>query len=170
MAETENAAGKTTSPMEVANGKTRENATGTLGDAIAWAARAHSGQYDKGGEPYILHPLRVMSRMGTEPLRIAAVMHDMVEDCGVTLGQGEATFGPVIADAIDALTRREGESYTDFIDRCRQNYIARKVKLEDLHDNMDLSRLGREPTDADKRRYEKYVKAGRRLIASSEGE
>lgn len=140
---------------------------GTLGDAIAWAAKAHDGQFDKGGQPYILHPLRVMSRMDDAPHRIVAVMHDMVEDCGVTLGQVGATFGPHIAEAIDALTRREGESYREFIQRCKGNEMARKVKLADLRDNMDLGRLGRKPNAADRRRAHKYAEAKRTLLDAS---
>jgi (p)ppGpp synthase/HD superfamily hydrolase len=139
---------------------------GTLEDAIAWAAKLHEGQVDKAGQPYILHPLRVMSKMETEAHRIAAVLHDTVEDCGVSLGAVEATFGREIGAAVDALSRREGETYTDFIARCGRNKLATIVKLADLRDNMDLGRLGRKPTPADKRRAHKYAQAKKQLRAA----
>jgi (p)ppGpp synthase/HD superfamily hydrolase len=136
-----------------------------LETAIAFAAVMHRGQVDKGGEPYILHPLRIMGKMVTREQRIAAVLHDVVEDCDVSLEKIEQMFGPVIAAAVDALTRREGESYMEFIDRACTNEIALFVKLADVRDNLDLSRLGRKPTPADKRRTGKYIAAKSRILA-----
>lgn len=137
-------------------------ANGDLEAAIALAAEAHRGQVDKAGRPYILHPLRVMQKLDSEPKRIAAVLHDVVEDCGVPLAKLAVCFGEPIAVAVDALTRREGESYADFIERCGVNDIARAVKLADLCDNMDLSRLP-EVTDRDRARQTKYRRARDRL-------
>src|SRR3546814_4126281 len=81
----------------------------------------------------------------TEEQRIAAVLHDTYEDGGITIEYIEEHFGKRIADAVDALSRRlnEGETYSEFIHRCGKNEIARPVKLEDLKDNMDETRLGR---------------------------
>ena len=83
----------------------------TLERAIQIAAEAHSGQFDKGGEPYILHPLRVMLRMQSNEERIVAVLHDVVEDSRdhsiETLSQ--EGFAPAITEAVGALTKRQGE-------------------------------------------------------------
>lgn len=130
-----------------------------IDEAIALAVEAHRGQVDKAGEPYILHPLRVMLACKGEAKRIAAVLHDTVEDSGLEISLIRHRFGAEVADAVDCLSRRDGETYTDFIERCRSNPIARSVKLADLADNMDLSRLGREPTITDAQRQQKYAEA-----------
>jgi (p)ppGpp synthase/HD superfamily hydrolase len=140
-----------------------------LDQAIILATRVHAGQKDKGGAPYILHPLRLMSRCASDVDRIVAVLHDIVEDgkaVGITIKGIENQFGATIADAVDALSRRveEGETYSQFIERCAANPIARRVKLIDLEDNMDLTRLGREPTSDDERRLKKYAKARAKLM------
>jgi len=132
---------------------------GDLSDAIALATQAHRGQVDKGGQPYILHPLRVMLACQTEEQRIAAVLHDVVEDSGFVMSDIASKFGPTIAYAVDALSRREDEDYDAFIARCAANPISRVVKLADITDNMDVRRLGREPTAADAKRIEKYERA-----------
>jgi (p)ppGpp synthase/HD superfamily hydrolase len=96
----------------------------TLEKAISIAVRAHRGQTDKAGAPYILHPLRLMMRMNSEAARIAAVLHDAVEDSGgrVTLERlGDAGFSKDIVHAVDCLTRRHRERYDDFIARARAN-------------------------------------------------
>lgn len=110
--------------------------------AISLACQAHRGQSDKGGGAYILHPLRLMMRF-TEPKKmIVAVLHDAVEDGDVTLEMlAAAGFSDEVVAAIDCLTRREGESYDQFIARVATNELARTVKIEDLRDNMDLTRL-----------------------------
>ena len=136
-----------------------------LETAISLACEFHNGQKDKGGQPYILHPLRVMLKLDDEDKRIAAVLHDTVEDCGLEIGPIRKQFGAEIAEAVDALTRREGESYMEFIERCGANEIARAVKWADLCDNMKLERLGREPTPEDAKRQRKYWKARERLTA-----
>lgn len=132
-----------------------------LEDAIALAARCHRHSTDKGGNPYILHPLRVMLKMDDEPSRIAAVLHDVIEDCGLSLFDIRR-FGADVAAAVDALTRRRGESYDSYIDRVSQNEIAIQVKLADLEDNCDLSRI-KEPTERDRERREKYLAAINKL-------
>jgi (p)ppGpp synthase/HD superfamily hydrolase len=83
----------------------------TLERAIALAAAAHAGQRDKGGEPYILHPLRVMLRLRDDDARIVAVLHDVLEDTPLTRAALEAEgFSAPILDALDALTKRPGET------------------------------------------------------------
>jgi len=114
----------------------------TLEDAIALAVEAHRGQRDKAGQAYILHPLRVMMRLETEPERMAAILHDVVEDTPYTLERlRELGYPQEVLGALDCLTKREGESYEAFIERVRPHPLARRVKLADLEDNMDVRRL-----------------------------
>lgn len=114
----------------------------TLEDAIALAVEAHRGQRDKAGQSYILHPLRVMMRLQTEAERMAAILHDVVEDTPYTLERLRALGYPEeVLGALDCLTKREGESYEAFIERLRPHPLARRVKLADLEDNMDVRRL-----------------------------
>ena len=131
----------------------------TLERAIAIAAEAHAGQIDKGGNPYILHPLRVMLRLEDADARIAAVLHDVVEDSPWTLEQLRAEgFWPAVIDAVESVTKREGEEYEDFVRRAAQNTIGRIVKRADLEDNLDLSRV-KSPGERDRERIEKYRRA-----------
>ena len=114
----------------------------TLDKAIAIAAEAHTGQVDKMGAPYILHPLRLMLRFEGETERMVAVLHDVVEDSTVTLADLRAAgFAPAVIDALDCLTHRAELSYTDYVARLSDNPLARRVKLADLEDNMDMRRL-----------------------------
>ncbi|MDP9513847.1 GTP pyrophosphokinase [Pseudomonas protegens] len=131
----------------------------TLERAIAIAARAHAGQVDKGGAPYILHPLRVMLRLSEPREQLVAVLHDVIEDSPVTLEQlrGEG-FSEEVLLALAALTKVEGEDYSGFIRRAAQNPLARRVKRADLAENSDLSRIP-EPSEDDRRRLEKYRQA-----------
>jgi len=132
---------------------------GTLERAIAIAAEEHEGQLDKAGEPYVLHPLRMMLAVTTPEARMAAVLHDVVEDTPVTLEQLRAEgFPAAVVEAVEALTKREGEEYEAFIRRVAPNPIAREVKLADLKDNSDLSRIA-EPTEKDRVRIEKHRRA-----------
>jgi hypothetical protein len=139
---------------------------GSLECAIAIALAAHAGQKDKAGAPYILHPLRVMLRQASEAARIAAVLHDVVEDGdGWTLQRLRAEgFSEVVVSAVDAVTKRpeeEGEDldcYLAFVRRAAAHPIGRLVKRADLEDNCDLSRIAR-PTERDLRRIEKYRRA-----------
>ena len=131
----------------------------TLERAIVIAAEAHAGQRDKAGAPYILHPLRVMARMKSDEERIVAVLHDVVEDTDWTLERlGAEGFDERILEAIDSLTHRPQESYEEFVERAGRNTIGRRVKVADLEDNSDLSRIA-QPTDRDYARLEKYRKA-----------
>lgn len=128
----------------------------TLERAIALAASAHQGQVDKAGAPYILHPLRVMQKMSNNNERIVAVLHDVVEDCQVTFDQLRSEgFSDEVIDAIDSVTKRKGEDYEQFVTRAAANPIGHAVKLADLRDNMDLSRIP-SPSAKDIMRVEKY--------------
>lgn len=131
--------------------------------AIVIAAEAHKGDLDKAGEMYVLHPLRVMMRMTTEKKRITAVLHDLLEDTAWEAEDLRAEgFSEEILQALDHLTRREGEVYHLYVERAAQHPLARRVKKMDLEDNMDLSRLPN-PTEEDLARVEKYRQALRIL-------
>ena len=128
----------------------------TLERAIAIAAEAHAGQTDKGGQPYVLHPLRVMLRVATESERIAAVLHDVVEDSDVSLQALSAEgFSDDVVCAVEALTKRPGETRLEAAHRAAANAIARVVKLADNAENLDVSRVP-EPTPGDFARLEEY--------------
>ncbi len=134
-----------------------------LEKAIQKAAQAHEGQKDKAGQPYILHPLRVMLRTDNEIERICAVLHDVIEDTPITLEMlKDDGFPSEVLTVLEALTKRQGESYEDFISRVLENETACRVKLADLADNMDLSRL-QAPSEEDFQRVEKYKKAVARI-------
>jgi (p)ppGpp synthase/HD superfamily hydrolase len=138
--------------------------------AIALALQAHAGQVDKVGAPYILHPLRVMAEMTRDVERIAAVLHDSVED-----SDGRVTFDTIAAigappeaiEAIRVLTRTDDGSeaaYAAYIDKVAANPIARRVKLADLKDNLDTRRLP-QVTERDAARLSKYLKTYAKLQA-----
>lgn len=112
-----------------------------LFDAIALARKAHSGSVDKAGKAYIEHPERVASRLNSQDEKIVGWLHDVVEDTDVTLDQIREMFGPKIAEAVDAITHRSGESWAEYLCRVKMNPIARLVKIQDLVDNSNLSRF-----------------------------
>ena len=135
----------------------------TLERAIEIAAAAHSGAYDKAGEPYILHPLKVMFRVTTKVERIAAVLHDVVEDTSVTLDDLRTEgFSEDVLRAVSALTKRDGETRIQAAMRAAADPIARIVKLADNSENMDISRISN-PSTKDFQRLEEY-KAVRALL------
>jgi (p)ppGpp synthase/HD superfamily hydrolase len=128
--------------------------------AIAIAVEAHGGQRDKSGAPYVLHPLRVMLSLPSNDERIVAVLHDVCEDCpGWTFERLRAEgFSERILTALNSVTKRDGEAYEDFVRRAADNPVGRAVKLADMKDNCDLSRIS-SPTERDFARIEKYKKA-----------
>ncbi|MCE1229714.1 MAG: HD domain-containing protein [Firmicutes bacterium] len=131
----------------------------SLERAIAIAAQAHEGQVDIAGAPYILHPLRVMLRLSGMTERIVAVLHDVLEDTSVTeeVLRNEG-FSEAIIGSVQSVTRREDESYEVFVARAANDPIGRLVKMADLEDNSDLSRIAN-PTIKDIQRVEKYQRA-----------
>lgn len=133
--------------------------------AILIATTAHQGQTDKAGAPYILHPLRVMLSCKTEDEQICAVLHDVIEDTSVTFEDlRSAGFKEEIIVAVTALTKCKNEVYDDFINRVLQNQLACHVKLADLSDNMNLSRIPN-PSEEDYQRVEKYRRASDKILA-----
>lgn len=128
----------------------------TLEQAISLAAQQHEGQVDKANAPYILHPLRVMLNVPTIEHKIVAVLHDILEDTETTIEDlYQFGFQEHIIDAIVALTKKQGETRLEAAQRARQNPIARVVKLADINDNMDLSRI-QSPTIKDFERLKEY--------------
>ena len=127
--------------------------------ALQIARRAHAGQLDKGGRPYIEHPIAVAAMVDTEREKAAALLHDVIEDSGVTAEQLAAKgIDPDVIRAVVALTKT-GEPYDQYLERVKADAIARPVKIADLRHNMDLSRLGKEPDQRDLERLDKYRKA-----------
>jgi (p)ppGpp synthase/HD superfamily hydrolase len=128
----------------------------TLERAIAIAAEAHAGQRDKAGFPYVLHALRVMLNVASEEERIVAALHDVVEDCPAwnferLRGEG---FSPRVIAALESVTKRDREDYEAFVRRAASNPIGRAVKLADLRENCDLSRIA-DPSERDRERLRK---------------
>lgn len=136
-----------------------------LTQAIQLAAAAHQGQTDKAGQPYILHPLRVMLALEREEDRIVAVLHDVVEDTEISASDlRNKGFSETVIEAVLALTRGHGETYDSFIARCVINDIARRVKLADIDDNMRPDRV--EAAKLDSSLLERYRKARSTLEAT----
>ena len=137
----------------------------TLERAIEIASEAHKGQYDKAGNDYIGHPLRVMDMGRSEEEKIVGVLHDVVEDTDWTFEMLAAEgFSQDIIAALKCVTKiSENENYDDFIERVKKNPLAATVKINDLSDNMDIRRL---PylSDKDVKRLKKYLKAYKKLV------
>jgi (p)ppGpp synthase/HD superfamily hydrolase len=130
--------------------------------AIQIAVSAHAGAKDKAGNPYVLHPLNVMQRVRShgEEAMIAAVLHDVVEDSDWTLDKlRHEGFNTEVITAVDALSRRQGETYEDFIARAMGHPIGRIVKIADLEENMDIRRLQHDLTEKDAERLRRYQRA-----------
>ena len=128
--------------------------------AIEISVEAHKGQIDKGGSPYILHPLRVMGNVDGESEKIVAVLHDVVEDSNWTfealLAEG---FSNEVIEALKSVTKNsDDEDYDSFIQRAIRNPIGHKVKIADLRDNLDVNRIA-ELGEKDLQRINKYKKA-----------
>jgi hypothetical protein len=138
--------------------------------AIEIAIEAHKGDLDKGSNPYVLHPLRMMFAVNTEEEKIVAVLHDVVEDAkhkGWNFKRlQEEGFSKQILDALESVTKKtDDEDYDDFIDRALKNPIGREVKIADITDNLDVNRIGK-LTEKDMKRLNKYKKALARLTGN----
>ncbi len=143
---------------------TKEETARLLDKAAMICVTKHAGQRDKMGCAYFQHPMRVAMHCTTDAEKIVALLHDTIEDTDVTpdylLAEG---FPREIVDAVLSVTKREGESYEDFVRRAKQNPIGRVVKLHDLEDNLNALRL--DHFDADMAaRYNKYLAARRFLL------
>lgn len=126
---------------------------------MSFAKVVHKGQVDKAGADYINHPMRVASRMKADEERVVAWLHDVVEDCEmIDVKDIRKVFGKETAKAVDAITHRKGESWSGYLCRVKKNKVARKVKISDLIDNSNLSRLP-VVTEKDVERQAKYNRA-----------
>lgn len=135
-----------------------------LESAILIAIKAHQNQVDKGGLPYILHPLRIMIKMQTDEEMIVALLHDVVEDSEISLKDiSKYEFDKKIMSALKVLTYSTNQNYEDYIKKISKNKLARKIKIADLTDNMNLNRL---PylNKKDFERIKKYHKALKYLL------
>lgn len=124
--------------------------------ALSVALNAHQDQVDKGGQPYIWHPIRVALNFDSAVFRAVALLHDVLEDTDITEDELRDAFGDNVADAVVALTRTPGQGYGAFIEQCAKNPLAKAVKIADLEDNMTVARLPQPLTDADRKRLKKY--------------
>ena len=125
---------------------------------IIIAYEAHKNQVDKSGVPYIYHPIHVAEQMDTENECIIALLHDVVEDTNVTFKQLEEVFSKEIIDILKLLTKKKEIDYYEYINKIKENAVARKAKIADIKHNLDRSRLD-VITDKDIKREEKYKKA-----------
>ena len=119
----------------------------------------HAEQRDKAGKAYFLHPLSIAVKCETDEEKIVALLHDVVEDGDINgdflIRNG---FSNSVVDAIISLTKKEEEEYDDFIKRLASNSLARKVKIKDLEDNLNILRL-KNLNENDLVRCNKYLKA-----------
>ena len=150
-----------------------------LSQALQVAARAHAGQMDKSGEPYILHPIRVAFDYGLDTVehQVVALLHDVVEDTPITLAEIYAQFGNMVAEGVASVSRGyinsatsemifkpteyyEKEVYANFIERAKRHPIGRFVKIADLKDNLSPARMNHlPPTEKGiHKRYERALK------------
>ena len=142
----------------------------TLDEAVTLARRFHEGAVDKAGEPYIGHPLRVMARVSTDEERLAAVLHDLLEDTDLSATDLLAAgCPPRVLRALDALTRRPDETYDEFIERVVVDPLAVAVKRADIADNLDPDRLARLAPDRAAALRAKYHRAWERLATADAG-
>lgn len=142
----------------------KESMMTSLEVAVGIAAKAHRTQRRRGGDPYLLHPLRVMMKQESEDARIVAVLHDVVEDSEITWADLEdAGFQPCVIEALKLLTHEENRSYEEYVALLAPNELARRVKIADLEDNLDLRELP-ELTERDLVRVGKYHRAWTALV------
>lgn len=126
--------------------------------AESLARKQFDGKVDKGGQPYFYHLQRVAEKMTTDNEKIVAYLHDIIEDTEIDFQFIDNEFGFVIAEAVDLLTKKPSDLYIDYIVRISKNEIATKVKIADIEDNMNISRL-QKVTTKDLERLNKYIQA-----------
>lgn len=127
--------------------------------AADFAERAHVGQIDKSGAPYIEHPTRVAAKLAAPVAKAVALLHDVLEDTDVTEAELRQEFGDEVTDAVVALTRVAGEPPESYYARIRANGLALQAKLADIHDNLDPARLAKLDPSTAGRLMAKYGKA-----------
>lgn len=128
-------------------------------ECLRFVEELHHGQYDKIGAPYILHPVFVAEQMDTEKATIVALLHDVIEDTSITLDDlRDKGYSDEIIVAIDALTRRTGETYSAYIERLSNNKLARRVKIADLRHNLQPERVAMFGNTSLVKRYQKALR------------
>ena len=139
-----------------------------LAAAMGLAADAHTGGVDRAGQPYLAHPLRVAARLAGhgEHAVAAGLLHDTVEDSGQTLeGLRAAGIPEAVCEAVDALTKRDGEPYEQAVERAAAHPLAAAVKAADIADNTDPARLALLDAPTRQRLEDKYTAALHHLEA-----
>jgi (p)ppGpp synthase/HD superfamily hydrolase len=139
-----------------------------LNKALVIATNAHAGQFDKGGNPYILHPLAILHMLiadgADEEQQCIGVLHDVVEDCGITyVGLKGDGMTDRIIDGVRCMTKIPGESYDEYKEKIKSNSDTIKVKIKDLKHNTDIQRL-KGVTAKDMARMERYFHLYMELI------
>lgn len=135
--------------------------------ALQIAVKYHEGQKDKNGEPYIFHPIRVMMRCTDPTAKIAALLHDVVEDSHLEIADLQAEgFSQEVLDVVSLLTHDPDVSYEDYVEAIATHPLAVQVKLADLEDNSDVRRV-REVNEKTLARFKKYLTAYTRLTQGS---
>lgn len=133
--------------------------------AMQIAYAAHHGQFDQVGVPYIFHPMHVAEQMDDEITTCVALLHDIVEDTDVTFDELEFEFPPEVLEPLELLTHEEGEPYSEYIERLKDDPVAKTVKLADLDHNSDETRYTRDITEEKKAYWrEKYGNAKKILM------
>jgi len=134
--------------------------TATLQDAVKMARKAHLGQVDKIGLPYILHPIAVMNdpSLTTEIEKMVAVLHDVVEDTEYEV-EDLVSYGVEVQRAVQALTHKKGDSYAKYLEQVARNNLALKVKLADIRHNTSSARMKNLPPPVRERLTKKYTRA-----------
>lgn len=148
------------------------------GNTVSWRAlelaiKHHIWQKDLAGKPYVLHlssvgllvrkSLKNISEEDSDKILSVAYLHDILEDTFIIKEDLIENFGEEIANAVDCITKRKNENYENYINRVKQNNLARIVKICDLEHNSDISRIGN-PTKRDLERQKKYKQAISKLI------
>ena len=130
-----------------------------LNKALVIAYHAHDGQFDKGGMPYILHPVTVALHVDSEDEKMVALLHDVVEDSSYSLEDLKKEGFPAnVIEAVDILTKRDGDSYDSYLEKVKKNDLARKVKIADMSHNLDRSRI-KDISEKDLERFDKYERS-----------
>lgn len=138
-------------------------------NAIKLCYKAHAGQVDKSGLPYVHHPLHLAEQMDDETSTVVALLHDVVEDTHYTFEEIEGMgYGDDVMAALRLLTHDPNVPYLDYVRKIAGNQVARKVKLADLMHNSDLTRLDHEPTEKDLERVKKYQRARAILLGEEQ--
>ena len=140
--------------------------TPLTGKAMKLAYKAHHGQFDYNGIPYIFHPIHLAEQMDDEISCCAALLHDVVEDTDITMEELSREFPPEVIDAVKLLTHDDATPYYDYIRAIKENPTARKIKLADIAHNSDQSRCAGSDLPEEKLAFwkEKYAKATKILM------